>query len=141
MITPSNIDDLETIQYLAKEISDSASKSKSEEIKDKNLIFYCLKEDNQIIGYILIRKELDEAEIDEIVISKEKRRNGYGYQFLSSILRTLENQGIKKIFLEVRSKNIPAIHLYEKCGFQSYRLRKDYYQDDDAICYLKELDI
>ena len=35
--------------------------------------------------------------------------------------------------LEVRSKNINAIRLYQKYDFKIINIRKNYYKDDDAI--------
>ena len=39
------------------------------------------------------------------------------------------------ITLEVRSKNVPAISLYEKYGFVTVGVRKNFYKkpDDDAV--------
>ena len=44
---------------------------------------------------------------------------------------------IKKIHLEVSSKNKIAINLYTKFGFTQVGLRKNYYKNSDAIlmCY------
>ncbi len=139
MIALATKDDLLTISQLAKEISIQAADEKEQELSDKNLTIYVYKENDEIIGYLSLRKEIDEAEIDEIVIKNTKRHKGYGYMLLQEILEIAMNARIKKVFLEVRSKNLDAIRLYERCGFQSYRIRKNYYQDDDAICYLKEL--
>jgi ribosomal-protein-alanine N-acetyltransferase len=44
-------------------------------------------------------------------------------------------QGVKQIFLEVRQSNLPARQLYEKCGFQSVGVRKNFYRfpQEDAL--------
>lgn len=141
MITIATKDDLSVISQLAKDISSQAASEKELELQDENLEIYVYKIEGKIIGYISIRKEIDEAEIDEIVITQAERHQGYGYKFIQEILQSLQNKGIKKVFLEVRKKNTLAIRLYEKCGFKAYRVRKNYYQDDDAICYLKELEL
>jgi len=36
------------------------------------------------------------------------------------------------LFLEVRPSNPPAIHLYEKLGFQRVGVRKGYYQSTEG---------
>ena len=43
------------------------------------------------------------------------------------------------IFLEVNSINYKAISLYEKYGFKSYLIRKNYYGENDAV--LMKLDL
>ncbi len=41
--------------------------------------------------------------------------------------------------LEVNEKNTPAILLYKKYGFEQISVRKNYYNDDDAIIMNKIL--
>ena len=43
------------------------------------------------------------------------------------------------ISLEVNEENLPAIHLYEKFGFEYLGVRKNYYQDKIAIIMTKKL--
>jgi len=47
----------------------------------------------------------------------------------------------KKIFLEVRKSNIPAINLYIKCGFIEIREIVEYYSNpkENGIMMLKEV--
>ncbi len=53
----------------------------------------------------------------------------------------LKKNNVKKIFLEVRKSNIPAISLYKKCGFIEIREIVDYYTNpkEDGIMMLKEV--
>ena len=65
-------------------------------------------------------------------------KKSYRGKHLSSILMKylitycVENN-IKKIHLEVSSKNKIAINLYTKFGFTQVGLRKKYYKNSDAI--------
>lgn len=131
--------DLAIIKRLALRLSEQASADKEEEYKDPDLSFYVLVEEDEVIGYVLLRDEREEGEIDEIVIQKEKEGCGRGKKLLIDIIKEASERGMKRLLLEVRAKNERAIKLYESCGFVPYRRRKNYYQDDDAICYLKEL--
>ena len=45
----------------------------------------------------------------------------------------------EKVFLEVRSKNIPARACYKSLGFSEISVRDNYYGDDDAIIMEKDL--
>ena len=71
------------------------------------------------------------------MIFKEYQHQGFGYQLMQKFLQeAFEKQG-QTIFLEVRQSNLPAIHLYEKCGFKQIAKRKNYYQHpvEDAWIY------
>ena len=49
------------------------------------------------------------------------------------------NKHIENITLEVSSNNISAINLYKKLNFKEVAIRKNYYNDSDAILMLKEI--
>ena len=55
------------------------------------------------------------------------------------IEKTLKNQAVKKLFLEVASNNIPAQKLYESMGFKTVGLRPKYYDGVDAILMSKDI--
>lgn len=102
-------------------------------------LYVLAKDDGSNIGFTCIRFDDDtEAEIDYIAIAKEEEGKGYATMLLQEVMEELKRNGIQKIFLEVRSKNERAISLYERNGFVQYRVRKHYYNDDDALCYVKE---
>lgn len=91
----------------------------------------------ELVGFISYRQILDEVEIDEVLIFKEYQHQGFGYQLMQKFLKVaFEKQG-QTIFLEVRQSNLPAIALYEKCGFKQIAKRKNYYQHpvEDAWIY------
>ena len=88
------------------------------------------------VGYALGRVSFDEAELHRIAVLPEKRRTGAGERILRQFIDECSRRGAGKIFLEVRSKNLPAVKLYEKCGFSRISVRKNYYGDDDAAVYM-----
>lgn len=94
-----------------------------------------------IVGYILFNQILDEAEIYKIVVSKEFRKKQIAFKIVEFLLDELKKNNVKKIFLEVRKNNIPAISLYKKCGFINIREIIDYYTNpkEDGIMMLKEV--
>lgn len=94
-----------------------------------------------IVGYILFNQILDEAEIYKIVVSKNFRNKQIAFKIMEFLLNELKKNNVKKIFLEVRKSNIPAINLYEKCGFIEIREIVDYYTNpkEDGIMMLKEV--
>jgi len=90
-------------------------------------------------GFIVYRIAVDEAEIITIGVNPEMRRNGIASAMIGIIEKTLKNQGVKKIFLEVASTNTPAQKLYEICGFKTVGLRPKYYDGVDAILMSKDI--
>lgn len=94
----------------------------------------------EVVGYVGAETVLDECNIGNIVVDKDFRGRGYATVIMDILLNNLKDRGIKKVFLEVESDNVPAISLYEKHGFTRYNLRRDYYgQGRDAI--LMSLDL
>lgn len=94
---------------------------------------------SEVIGYVLYRKDAEEAEIDEIALRTSEEGKGMGTYLLLALLDSLRDGKRKTCFLEVREGNTKARRLYEKNGFVPYRRRKDYYPGEDGICYRKEL--
>ena len=77
----------------------------------------------------------------KIVVSKEFRKKQIAFKIVEFLLNELKKNNVKKIFLEVRKSNIPAISLYKKCGFIDIREIVDYYTNpkEDGIMMLKEV--
>lgn len=56
---------------------------------------------------------------------------GFGKQLLQQSLLQLED-GVQKIFLEVRASNVVAQQLYQTIGFTAFGSRKNYYPTADG---------
>ena len=74
----------------------------------------------------------DEAEIFDVGTAPEFRNEGFAKDLIEKTITTLKNEHIKTIFLEVAENNIAALKLYEKCGFEKYNIRKDYYKSQNG---------
>lgn len=94
---------------------------------DQNKAGFVAEEDGNIIGYIGLSFILDEAEIGNLVVDKDFRRQGIGGSLIEEVKKFLKDQGIAKVFLEVAEDNESAKALYLKSGFNSFNIRKDYY--------------
>lgn len=90
-------------------------------------------------GFIVYRIAADEAEIITIGVNPEMRRNGIASAMIGIIEKSVKNQGVIKIFLEVASTNEPAKKLYETCGFKTVGTRPKYYDGVDAILMSKDI--
>lgn len=101
---------------------------------DTGMCFSVL-EDGKVIGYLIGRIIAPEGEIYRIAVHPDKRCRGIGYRLLSFATKTERGRGLETVYLEVRSKNSPAIFLYSSFGFEKIGERKGYYKnpDDDAV--------
>lgn len=90
---------------------------------------------NQLIGFILYNKVLDEAVITNFAVLKDHRGKGHGEYLLEQSMKTLRDRGCSRFYLEVRQSNQVAISLYHKYGYQSLGIRKGYYNapTEDAV--------
>jgi len=99
-----------------------------------------LEEDGAITAYGGIVVAEDEAELDLIATAEMYRRCGRATRVLDALLNEAKHCGAKKLFLEVRVSNSPALMFYLKHGFSGLYARSRYYADgEDAIVMKKEL--
>ncbi len=118
-----------------------SERSFMEEIRAPEAVFLVAEEDGSVGGFCILRQFLDEGEIFNIAVSEKHRRCGMGEALLSAALREGALKGLRRVFLEVRQSNLPAVSLYEKLGFEKIGLRKNYYEKptEDAILMAAEL--
>ena len=82
---------------------------------------------DKLVGYASLMQVADQAELLNIAVSTEHRREGIGKILLDSVIKTAESDCATEIFLEVRESNIAARTLYTKSGFEEIAVRKNYY--------------
>lgn len=106
-----------------------------EELLRKNNLNFKISFTNiNIVGYIFCSLITDELNILNICIHPDFRNKGLGYILLKFVINSGSLLGASSAFLEVRSSNKSALHLYEKCCFRKIFLRKKYYFDgEDAV--------
>lgn len=72
-----------------------------------------------------------------IVVRKNKRQEGIGAKLLKEVFKIAKEWKAQSITLEVNEKNVPAIQLYQKFGFEQIGLRKKYYHNTDNAILMK----
>lgn len=92
------------------------------------------------IALALLHKVDTEAEILTLGVKPEIQREGIGSGLLWFAEKSLEKEGVSRVFLEVSNKNIAARNLYRKLNYKEINRRPNYYPDgSDAICMEKQL--
>ncbi|MDP1830976.1 MAG: GNAT family N-acetyltransferase [Geothrix sp.] len=77
-----------------------------------------------------------EAELLRIAVDPAHRGGGLGRILLEACQRELAEEGMLRLYLEVRASNAAAIRLYGACGWERCGLRPGYYPDgEDAALY------
>ena len=80
---------------------------------------YAIKLSTLPIGYIVLMNIKSKIGRVVIMIDEPFTKKGYGYQSLLLLEEEAIKLGVKKLTLEVRTDNAPAILLYKKLGFSS----------------------
>lgn len=83
--------------------------------------------DGEIAGYTSLRIVGSEADINTIAVATKFQNQGVGSQLYAWLEDCALSMQVRQLFLDVRSDNEIAIHMYQKLGFEKINLRKDYY--------------
>lgn len=94
------------------------------------------RDDGSLVGYIGMKAVLDEADITNVAVDPDRRRQGIGKMLLRGLLAKAGDMGIRRIFLEVRVSNTAARALYEQAGFRTVDVRKNYYEKPKEDAYI-----
>ncbi|HUU79092.1 MAG TPA: GNAT family N-acetyltransferase [candidate division Zixibacteria bacterium] len=99
-------------------------------------------ENGEIVGYEMTRIErglsnygfgIDKkGHIISIAVLDEYRRLGIAKNLMISAANALRLREVKEVFLEVRESNHAAINLYQRLGYQSFKISKQYYTDGES---------
>ena len=94
-----------------------------------------------VAGYIGSQSVPPEADVMNVAVAPEFRRQGIASALLSALAARLAVQGIRSLTLEVRVSNAAARALYAAFGFAEIGRRKNYYLEpkEDALILRKEL--
>ena len=122
-------------------------KLKKESDVDNEKVIKLRKKNNtekKILGYIVFYGTIENTDIFEIAIKKEYQGQSFGEKLLKESMEDIVKKNINgnfsknKFMLEVNEKNVKALKLYEKIGFERISVRKNYYgKNENAMIMLK----
>lgn len=84
----------------------------------------------QLIGYGILKVVLNEAELLNITISPTSQGKGIGKYLLQKLMHEAKKLNADECFLEVRESNHNAYKLYERFGFNEIGRRPNYYPSE-----------
>ena len=96
--------------------------------------------DGQVVGYVGSQSVLDGADMMNIAVHPQYRKQGIAQRLIMELISLLQDRGVKSLALEVRASNKPAICLYHKLSFVQVGCRPNYYRNpkEDAFILRKE---
>ena len=130
MIRKISLDDEKQYNELGQELNENFSKLfdlNNELSKDYSHI-YTYQIDNKLAGFIHIQQSFDEADIINIITSKQNRNQHIATKLINYCI---EKHNLKALNLEVNINN-PAVNFYLKNDFKIIRKIPKYYNNDDA---------
>ena len=106
------------------------------EFEDNSFLkHFVYEKDGEVLGFYIVSTIADLVEIFTIAVDKNHREEGIGSDLLAHLINYAEEFGASEIWLEASTKNIAAVNLYQKYGFEIQTIRKNYYQKTGEDAY------
>lgn len=100
--------------------------------------------EERVVGYAGLMFSLDEAHVTTIAVDPLWQRHRIGSRLLLNLTRAALAHGSRHMTLEVRVSNQAAQHMYQRFGFETEGVRKNYYaesKEDALIMWVHEIDL
>ena len=104
----------------------------------RSLYFVAVAFDQSVIGFVSCWYVLDEAEIIDLAVVSEYRRQGVAFGMMAALRAELQKLHVRLLRLEVRETNRIARLFYQRIGFDEMGYRSDYYPDTREVAVLME---
>jgi ribosomal protein S18 acetylase RimI-like enzyme len=93
--------------------------------------------DETIVGYVRMNDTivLHTAWLTDVVVSPRYRRQGIASTLILAAQTWAVNRHNNRVLLEMTSKNVPAIHLAQKLGFEFSGYNDAYYETQDIALF------
>jgi GNAT superfamily N-acetyltransferase len=131
-IRPATLDDYERviemyIDFIGEDrYSNHDNDSFKEVIESPTNYFYVVEVDGKLVGFAnmstrrVVRYPIPIAELDELYIDPEYRKQGVGKELMLKIETTARQKGCYRVYIESASKFTTAHKFYEGIGYTNY---------------------
>ncbi len=92
---------------------------------------------SSLVGYVSVKEQVipSSAWIADLMVTEKMRRQGIGTALILAAQDWAMNTSLKRIFLEMQSKNYPAIKFAIKIGFEFCGYNDHYYTNQDIALF------
>lgn len=92
---------------------------------------------SNLVGYVSVKEQVipQSAWISDLMVTEKLRRQGIGTALTLAAQDWAMNKNLKRIFLEMQSKNYPAIKFAMKIGFEFSGYNDHYYTNQDIALF------
>lgn len=92
---------------------------------------------SNLVGYVSVKEQVipQSAWISDLMVSEKLRRQGIGTALVLAAQDWAMDKNFKRIFLEMQSKNYPAIKFAMKIGFEFCGYNDHYYTNQDIALF------
>jgi ribosomal-protein-alanine N-acetyltransferase len=80
-----------------------------------------------VVGYAGLMTVGRQADVQTVAVAPDHQGEQLGATLLRAIIDEATARGCTEVLLEVRTDNEPALHLYDKAGFERISVRRGYY--------------
>lgn len=102
-----------------------------EELKEGAMIYFAIENDIALATCMSKPMEGDAWEICKLASNKRQPHKGCGTAVFEAAMKWAKTHGAKRLFLISNSKLKPAVHIYEKYGFNEIKLENYGYTRGD----------
>ncbi|MEJ2134944.1 MAG: ribosomal protein S18-alanine N-acetyltransferase [Desulfofustis sp.] len=142
VVRPLSHADVEAAAHLEKNVFSPWSSSLIEvELDNTRSLAFTARAATEVVGWCACRYLQDEAELLKIGVAEKWRRRSVATCLLAALEKGLRDVGVVRLYLEVRSENLPAVSFYHQSGFTVTGRRINYYSQpsDDALVLQKNI--
>ncbi len=138
MIKELFISDVKKVVELQKDFKDGWSEASFSSSMESGLVrLFGIFEEGELAGFISLGIS-DVVDVETVFVKNEYRRKGFALKLLQQAFKIAKEVMAESVMLEVRESNFSAIKLYEKAGFTTISVRKNYYFDGENALVLKK---